>query len=48
MREDLTNKDVAFIDRYNSVKQVLTGGEQRYISADGRDLGAWGEPMKSL
>ncbi len=48
MREDLTNKDVPFIERYKSVKQVLAGGEQRYVSTDGRDLGAWGEPMKSL
>ena len=48
MREDLTNKDVPFIDRYKSVKQVLAGGEERYVSNDGRDLGAWGEPMKSL
>ena len=48
MREDLTNKDVPFIDRFKSVKQVLAGGEQRYVSTDGRDLGAWGEPMKSL
>ena len=48
MREDLTNKDIPFIERYKSVKQVLAGGEQRYVSADGRDLGAWGEPKKSL
>ena len=48
MREDLTNKDVPFIERYKSVKQVLSCGEQRYISADGRDLGSWGEPMKKL
>ena len=48
MREDLTDKNVPFIERYKSVKQVLAGGEQRYVSADGRDLGAWGEPMKSL
>lgn len=48
MREDLTNKDVPFIERFKSVKQVLAGGEQHYISTDGRDLGSWGEPMKSL
>jgi len=48
MREDLTNKAVPFIDRFKSVKQVLAGGEQHYVSTDGRDLGSWGEPMKSL
>ena len=48
MREDLTDKDVPFIDRFKSVNQVLSGGEMRYVSMDGRDLGAWGEPMKSL
>ena len=48
MREDLTDKSVPFIERFKSVKQVLCGGEQRYVSMDGRDLGAWGEPMKNL
>ena len=48
MREDLTDKDVSFIERFKSVKQVLCGGEQHYVSMDGRDLGLWGEPMKSL
>ena len=48
MREDLTNKEVPFIDRFKSVKQVLCGGELHYVSMDGRDLGSWGEPMKSL
>ena len=48
MREDLANREVPFIDRFNSVKQVLAGGEQHYVSTDGRDLGSWGEPMRSL
>ena len=48
MREDLANREVPFIDRFNSVKQVLAGGEQHYVSTDGRDLGLWGEPMKTL
>lgn len=48
MREDLTHKEVPFIERFKSVKQVLCGGEEKYVSADGRYLGAWGEPMKTL
>lgn len=48
MREDLADKNVPFIDRYKTVKQVLSGGEEHYVSADGRDLGSWGEPMKKL
>ena len=48
MKEELMDTSVPFIERYRSVKQVLCGGEQRYVSADGRDLGAWGEPMGSL
>ncbi len=48
MKEELTDKNVPFIERYKTVKQVLCGGEERYVSSDGRDLGAWGDPMKEL
>lgn len=48
MREDLADKNVPFIERFKSVKQVLCGGEDRYVSMDGSDLGPWGGPMKTL
>lgn len=48
MNEELMDKDVPFIERFKTVKHVLCGGEERYVSADCRDLGAWGEPMKQL
>ena len=46
--EALLEKDKPFIERYLHAAPVLCGGEDRYVSADGRDLGAWGEPMKKL
>ena len=48
VKEELTNKEIPFIERFKTVKQVLCGGEERYVSMDGRDLGPWGEPMKTL
>ena len=48
MKEELMNQAVPFIDRYLSVMPVLAGGEFRYVTADGRDLGLWGEPMQEL
>ncbi len=48
MKEELMNKQIPFIDRYLSVMPVLAGGELRYVTADGRDMGHWGEPMQEL
>ena len=48
MKEELMNQAVPFIDRYLSVMPVLAGGEFRYVTADGRDMGHWGEPMQEL
>ena len=46
--EAFLKADVPFIRRFLAAAPVLTPGEMHYASVDGRDLGAWGEPMKRL
>ena len=48
MEESLTDRSVPLAQRYAAAAAVLLPGEDHYISADGRDLGAWGEPMQKL
>ncbi len=46
--EKLTDKSISFIERLKYASPVLASGETTYNSIDGRCLGKWGEPMKSL
>ena len=46
--ERLLDTSVPFAERLLQAAPVLASGEETYSSVDGRYLGKWGEPMKSL
>ncbi len=46
--ERLLDTSVPFMERLKLAAPVLSPGEQHYASIDGRCLGRWGEPMKTL
>ncbi|MCM1254442.1 MAG: flavin reductase [Clostridium sp.] len=46
--EKLLDAEVPFKERLMQAAPVLSSGENTYSSIDGRYLGKWGEPMKSL
>lgn len=48
IEESLTDKSTPFIERFVAAAPVLAAGEERYASVTGKDLGHWGEPMKTL
>lgn len=48
IQEELLHTDVPFQDRLRQAAPVLAPGEDTYASIDGRYLGKWGEPMKTL
>ncbi len=48
VEESLEDGSVPFIERLRRAAPVLAPGEERYASIDGRDLGHWGGPMRSL
>ncbi|MCR4713513.1 MAG: flavin reductase [Treponemataceae bacterium] len=48
IEESLSDKNVPFIERLKKAAPVLTCGENTYESIDGKYLGGWGEPKKSL
>ena len=48
IEEKLKDKELPFIERLKLAAPVLTTGEVTYTSIDGRELGRWGQPMKSL
>ncbi len=48
VEEGLQERSVPFIQRLRQAAPVVASGEERYIRHSGQDLGAWGEPMKSL
>ena len=48
IEESLSDKSVEFIDRLKKASPVLTCGENTYESIDGRYLGKWGCPRKTL
>lgn len=48
VEETLLDKSVPFIDRLKKAAPAITCGENTYESIDGRYLGKWGEPRKSL
>lgn len=48
LEESLTSKNVPFLERLHQAAPIITSGEQRYVTLDGRDLGGWGELQKTL
>ncbi len=48
VEESLTDKTAPFLHRLKKAAPVLSPGEEEYTSIDGRGLGKWGEPMKTL
>ena len=48
IEESLLDKGTLFIERFLKAAPVLAAGEERYASVTGKDLGHWGEPMKTL
>ena len=48
IEEKLKDKTLPFMERLKLAAPVITPGETTYISIDGRELGRWGQPMKSL
>lgn len=48
VEESLLDKSLPFIDRLKKASPALTCGENTYESIDGRYLGKWGDPRKSL
>lgn len=46
--EQLTDQAVSFEERLRLAAPVVTAGEERYSTLDGRMLGSWGEPQKAL
>lgn len=46
--ETLLDSAISFTERLMRAAPVLASGENTYSSIDGRLLGKWGEPMKSL
>jgi len=48
IEEKLKDKSLPFMERLKLAAPVLTAGETTYTSLDGRELGRWGLPMKSL
>ena len=45
---DKMNKTLPFMERLKLAAPVITAGETTYTSLDGRELGRWSQPMKSL
>ena len=45
---DKMNKTLSFMERLKLAAPVITAGETTYTSLDGRELGRWSQPMKSL
>lgn len=45
IEEGLTDQSVPFLERLAQAAPVITSGEERYVTLDGRDLGGWGEPQ---
>ena len=48
IEEKLKDKGLPFMERLKLAAPVITAGETTYTSLDGRELGRWGQPMKSL
>ncbi len=48
VEEELTDREVPFIDRLKKAAPVLSPGEENYVSIDCRPLGKWGGPMRTL
>lgn len=48
VEESLLDSSVPYIERYKKCAAVISAGDQTYASVDGRKLGNWGGPMKSL
>ena len=48
IEEKLKDKSLSFIERLKIAAPVITAGETTYTSIDGRELGRWGQPMKSM
>ena len=48
IEEKLKDKDLSFIERLKIAAPVITAGETTYTSIDGRELGRWGQPMKTF
>lgn len=46
--ESLLDASIPYVERYKNCAAVISAGDQTYVSVDGRKLGRWGEPMKSL
>lgn len=46
--ERLLDSSVAFSERLRLAAPVLVAGEETYSAIDGKYLGRWGEPMKTL
>ena len=48
IEEKLKDKSLPFMERLKLAVPVITAGETTYTSLDGRELGRWSQPMKSL
>ena len=48
IEEKFKDKSLPFMERLKLVAPVITAGETTYVSLDGRELGRWSQPMKSL
>ncbi len=48
IEEKLKDKSLPFMERLKLAAPVITAGETTYTSIDGRELGRWSQPMKSL
>ena len=48
IEENLKDKTLPFMERLKLAAPVITAGETTYTSLDGRELGRWSQPMKSL
>ena len=48
VKEELADREIPVIDRYLKAGAVLSSAEEHYASVTGRELGTWGEPMKTL
>ena len=46
--EKLKDKSLPFMERLKLAAPVITAGETTYTSIDGRELGRWSQPMKTL